>query len=96
MNTEKELAGFRNFFTDTDITYAGGEAMKEIYKETLVPLDLSDAIAMIDRQKQRIVDLEKAMKVFQDDTLMRTAHIAHLEGQIAALTRQDKTGGGMR
>ena len=35
MNTEKELAGFRNFFTDTDITYAGGEAMTPTEKDAL-------------------------------------------------------------
>ena len=56
--------------------------------EILVPLDLSDAIAMIDRQKQQIADFEKVVKVFQDDTVMRKAHIEHLEGQTAALTTE--------
>ena len=40
---------------------------------------------------RQIADLEKVVKVFQDDTLMRTTHIAHLEGQIAALTAKPVT-----
>ena len=39
-----------------------------------------------DKWQEQIAVLKTAVKVFQDNTLMRTAHIAHLEGQIAALT----------
>ena len=35
---------------------------------------------------EEIADLKTAVKVFQDDTTMRKAHIKHLEGQIVALS----------
>jgi len=38
------------------------------------------------RGREEIADLKTAVKVFQDDTTMRKAHIEHLEEQIAALT----------
>ena len=41
-------------------------------------------------QAEQIAVLEKAMKVFQDDTVARKFHIEHLEGQIAMLTKQNK------
>ena len=39
---------------------------------------------------QEILDLETAVKVFQDDTAMRKTHIEHLEKQIAFLQEREK------
>ena len=42
------------------------------------------------RGREEIADLKTAVKVFQDDTLMRKAHIEHLEGQIAAMQERER------
>ena len=39
------------------------------------------------RGREEIADLEKVVKVFQDDTVARKAHIVHLEEQNAAIGR---------
>ena len=67
----------------------GIELLKENYK--LLEADYEQKWGLSNRLQEQIVDLEKAVKVFQDDTLMRTTHIAHLEGQIAALTAKPVT-----
>ena len=42
------------------------------------------------RGREESADLEKAVKVFQDDTVARKAHIEHLEGQGTALTEENE------
>ena len=41
----------------------------------------------LDMAQERTADLEKVVKVFQDDTVARKFHIEHLEEQIANLTK---------
>jgi len=43
------------------------------------------------RGREEIADLKTAVKVFQDDTKMRKAHIEHLEKQIASLQERERT-----
>jgi len=66
--------------------------MKEIYKETLVPLDLSDAIAMIDRQKEQIAALTayKENNYDPNESIRLTAEIMKQKEQIADLTAENK------
>ena len=55
-------------------------------KYDLLTHDYEQKWGLSNRLQEQIAVLEMAVKVFQDDTIMKKAHIEHLEGQTAALT----------
>lgn len=74
-----------HFISDT-----GGDRCNALlcpYEDKPVYEEAMDSIASL---KAALAEKEKVIKVFQDDAVMRKAHIEHLEKQIAALKAENE------